>query len=232
MELARVLFIGRTRKNRLSLANALKKHYAVTETDSGKAGIEKATEQSFDIVILDAASMRTPGERVCEELRSCLPQALIVHIHPGPKKDASSAADTLLFEPLTGKRLLNYLERMLRVQDTQLISCGPFAVDLVRRMLIVNGHETRVTPKQALLVEVFLRNPGVTLERRILMEKVWQTDYMGDTRTLDVHIRWLREAIETDPGTPRYLLTVRGVGYRLEIPPELLKIDTQQAVPA
>jgi DNA-binding response OmpR family regulator len=77
-------------------------------------------------------------------------------------------------------------------------------------------------PKQALLVETFFRHPGETLARKTLMEKVWNTDYIGDTRTLDVHIRWLRQAIEKDPGSPRYLLTVRGVGYRLEMPEALL----------
>ncbi len=86
-----------------------------------------------------------------------------------------------------------------------------------RRLLVVDGQETELTPKQALLIEMFFTNPGVTLDRRTLMEKVWQTDYLGDTRTLDVHVRWVRQMLEDDPSKPQYLQTVRGVGYRLEV---------------
>jgi DNA-binding response OmpR family regulator len=114
---------------------------------------------------------------------------------------------------------MNCIERLLhQPTDEEIILCGPLAMNLSRRVLVANGQETQLTPKLALLVELFLRNPGKTLDRRALMEHVWQTDYLGDTRTLDVHIRWFRRAIETDPGNPLYIKTVRGVGYRLELP--------------
>ncbi len=87
----------------------------------------------------------------------------------------------------------------------------------MRRTLVAHGNETQLTPKQALLVETFLRHPRETLARKRLMEAVWDTEYMGDTRTLDVHIRWIRKAMEVG-GNPRYLMTVRGVGYRLDYP--------------
>jgi DNA-binding response OmpR family regulator len=91
-------------------------------------------------------------------------------------------------------------------------------VNLSRRILFANGQETSLTPKLVLLVETFFRHPGETLDRALLMERVWDTSYLGDTRTLDVHVRWIRRAIEENPGTPRYLKTVRGVGYRLDVP--------------
>jgi DNA-binding response OmpR family regulator len=78
--------------------------------------------------------------------------------------------------------------------------------------------ERHLTPKQALLLELFMRHPGEVLTREFLMKRVWNTDYTGDTRTLDVHIHWVREAIEEDTGSPRYLHTVRGVGYRFQVP--------------
>jgi DNA-binding response OmpR family regulator len=91
-------------------------------------------------------------------------------------------------------------------------------MDVSRRVLVANGQETQLTPKLAVLVEMFLKHPGETLDRKTLMVQVWDTDYLGDTRTLDVHVRWIRQAIEPDPGKPRYLKTIRGVGYRLDIP--------------
>ena len=85
-----------------------------------------------------------------------------------------------------------------------------------QRLLTAHGKEHRLTPKLAQLMETFLRNPGKTLDREYLMRNVWQTEYMGDTRTLDVHIRWIREAVEGEPGKPRFIVTVRGKGYRFE----------------
>jgi DNA-binding response OmpR family regulator len=220
MEAARVLFIGRIQANRLSIATALEKRYQVVIAPSGKIGIDLAREKPFQVVVLDAASMRTPGDRICLDLRQSLGKTPIIHIHPGVKNSAQSAADVVLFQPFTSRRLLNCVDRLLQPPDEETIAYGPFSVNLDRRVLLVNGHETQLTPKQSLLVETFLRHPGEVLDRKTLMEKVWQTDYLGDTRTLDVHIRWIREVIEDDPGKPRYLRTVRGVGYCLEISDE------------
>ncbi|MCA9909541.1 MAG: winged helix-turn-helix domain-containing protein, partial [Anaerolineae bacterium] len=83
---------------------------------------------------------------------------------------------------------------------------------------VFRDQETILTPKLSQLVEIFLRHPGQTLDRKLLMAQVWDTDYLGDTRTLDVHIRWFRRAVEDNPSKPLYLKTVRGIGYRLELP--------------
>lgn len=220
----RLLYIGRIQNHSTSLLSTLKKRYDVVVAASGKQGLELARTESFDGVVLDAASMRTPGDRVCSDLRALLNGRPLIHIHPGPKETASSAADVLLIQPVTARKLIKALERLKQPDEMDAVTCGPFTVSRSRQVLIVNGHETSLTPKQALLIELFFRNPGVTLDRRTLMEKVWQTDYLGDTRTLDVHIRWLRQVIELEPGKPQFLRTVRGVGYRLELP-ELVPVQ-------
>lgn len=230
MEIGRVLFIGRTQSTRPAMITALEKRFEVVIVNSGKSGIESARANPFQVIVLDAASMRTPGDRVCRELRTALPQTPLVHIHPGPKATAQSVADTLLIMPVTPRKLINAVERLLEVRSDDFINCGPFSINLARRVLTVDGQETQLTPKQALLVEVFLRNPGATLDRRTLMEKVWQTDYMGDTRTLDVHIRWIRELIEHDPSKPRYLRTVRGIGYRLDVSDEIMTPEIEMVL--
>lgn len=218
MGAARVLLIESSRAKRTSFADALKKRYDVVIVPSGKQALQSAAQMKPDVVVLDAISMRTKGDRVCESLRKTLDGIPLIHLHPGPASGDANCADVVLYPQFTSRKLVNSIERLLQTPDDSVIVCGPFSIHLGRRVLTANGQETQLTPKLTLLVETFMRNPGHTLDRRYLMEKVWHTDYMGDTRTLDVHIRWIRRAIETDPSKPRYLKTVRGVGYRLEIP--------------
>jgi len=218
VEAARILLIGRTPAAGASVANALIKHYPVITASSGKLAIQLAQENPIRVVVLDAVSMRTPGDRICDELRTALPTVSLVHLHPGPKAHIQSQADVVLLHPVSVRRLLNSVESLLQPKSDDLLICGPFAINRTRRLLIANGQETQLTPKQLLLIETFFTNPCLTLDRRTLMEKVWQTDYIGDTRTLDVHIRWVREMLEDDPSSPQYLKTVRGVGYRLDLP--------------
>ncbi len=229
MGAAKILLIGRVHTQHSPLFAALKKRYEVIVTPSGKQALSLAHKHAPQVIVLDAISLRTPGERICQELLERL-EIPLIHLHPGPQESASSLAHALLFEPFTSRKLINYIERLLPLtSDHGTITCGPFAVDLSRRVLIANCQETQLTPKLAVLVETFLRHPGETLDRKTLMVEVWHTDYVGDTRTLDVHVRWIRQAIEPEPGQPIYLKTIRGVGYRLDIPdlfePELIDED-------
>jgi DNA-binding response OmpR family regulator len=212
-----VLLVGRIQASSSFIVNNLKKRYQLVIASSGKQAIELARKQSFRIVVLDAVSMRTPGERICNELKTALPGISLIHLHPGAMESAQNFADITLFQPITVRKLTNAIERLLKPHDDETVICGPFAFNHERRVLNVRGEETQLTPKQAMLVRIFFSNPYIILDRRTLMEKVWQTDYLGDTRTLDVHIRWLRELLEEDPSQPKYLLTVRGVGYRLTL---------------
>lgn len=223
MRAARILLVESSRAKRTSFADALRKRYEVISAPSGRQALDAGKDARPAVIVLDALAMRTPGGRVCQTLRKGLPGIPLIHLHPGPKSKDGSVADVVLFMPFTSRKLVNSIERLLDVPDDAVVVCGPFSVHLGRRVLIVNGQETQLTPKLAQLVEVFMRNPGHTLDRRFLMERVWNTDYMGDTRTLDVHIRWIRRAIESDPGKPRYLKTIRGVGYRLELPQQTIQ---------
>jgi DNA-binding response OmpR family regulator len=219
MTAALVLVIESTRAKRSSFTDALKKRYEVVSVTSGKQALAFAATRQPQVIVLDAISMRTPGERIAETIKESLPKVGLIHLHPGAK-GAASPADTVLYQPFTSRKLVNSIKRLLDATsgDTNVLTCGPFSMHLTRRVLIYNGQETTLTPKLALLVELFLRHPRQTLDRKMLMERVWQTDYMGDTRTLNVHIRWFRNAIESDPSHPRYLLTERGIGYRLDVP--------------
>ncbi len=102
-------------------------------------------------------------------------------------------------------------------KSSKLVQAGDLTLDLDARCVIKNGVATHLTFKECALLEIFMNNGGEVVSRRRLMKDVWDTDYLGDTRTLDVHIRWLREKIEDHPSEPTFLRTVRGVGYRFEV---------------
>jgi len=210
-----VLYIGFPS---VTLLTALEKKYEVRVVHSGKQAHEHLPTYTFDIIMLDAPSLRTPGERICRQLRENAPGICLIHLHPGPKSQVQSEANVVLIVPITARRLLNSVGRLLRRDDEEVLRFGPFVMHIDRRILVAHGEENQLSPKQAMLAEIFMRHPGETIDRKTLMEKVWDTDYMGDTRTLDVHIRYLRKVMETDSKKPRFLTTVRGQGYRLMLP--------------
>lgn len=212
-----ILWIGRTASKDEGYVEALQKRYTLQIVPSGKQAVGVIEVQMPQVVIVNALSMRSSGERICRQIRQTLPQTPIVHLHPGPCEDQESPADVLLFPPFTSRKLLNCVERLLKAKSDEIIQCGPYAMNVSRRILVAHGQETQLTPKLARLVEFFLRHPNETVDRKTLMETIWQTDYLGDTRTLDVHVRWLRNALEHDGQHPRHLKTVRGTGYRLEL---------------
>jgi DNA-binding response OmpR family regulator len=121
--------------------------------------------------------------------------------------------------PFTSRRVVNRAVKLLNQREGGFLQVGELALNLRTRCVHRGKRISRLTPKEAMLLQVFMEHAGQTMTRKDLMAIVWNTDYMGDTRTLDVHVRWLREKIEVDPSNPRYLRTVRGIGYRLGIPP-------------
>ncbi len=105
----------------------------------------------------------------------------------------------------------------MRSGTDKLLRCADLQLDLENRHVVKgNGQAQHLTPKECLLLATFIRNRGEVLTREFLMREVWETEYTGDTRTLEVHVHWLRRKIEDDPSNPRYIHTVRGVGYWFE----------------
>jgi len=213
-----ILMIGGTGAKATKYVAALKKRYQVRVARSGKAGILQAAECTPALIILNAVAMRTTGERICRDLKAAYPTIPVVYVHPGPAATAKSQAEALLYVPLSARRLQNTVDLLLNTNKEELLDYGPFRFNVTRRVLFAHGVEKQLTPKVASLIEIFMRNPGQTLPRKALMAQVWHTDYLGDTRTLDVHIRWVRDALENGNKKPVYLKTVRGVGYKLVLP--------------
>lgn len=204
--------------NHNSFVPALEKvGYRVEIFHTGVNALSWAIQNAPDLIVFDAASMRSSGTRSCRRLRRALGDVPIIHCRAeGDKEDLLSEADVYLAQPFTPRKLLNRIRALLPADDLkeEVVRCGCLTLYREKRSVEVNGQgEQPLTPKQAQLLEEFVRHPNQIVSRKQLMQNVWSTDYIGDTRTLDVHVRWVREIIEEDPAKPQLLRTVRGKGY-------------------
>jgi two-component system phosphate regulon response regulator PhoB len=161
--------------------------------------------------------MRSSGVRSCRRLRRQFVETPMIHIRPaGMAEDRAAEADIYLAAPFTPRKLLNRVRALLPADATveQIVRAGNITLFCGKRSVDIDGRgERRLTPKLCRLLEELLRHPNEVVSRGQLMENVWHTTYVGDTRTLDVHIRWVREMIEKDPSRPEMLRTARGKGY-------------------
>lgn len=219
MERTLVLLVeGRSAANN-SLAPALQKAgYCLEVAYSGSEALEKIKDAPPNLVVFDTTAMRSSGSRSCRRLRRVLGDGTpIIHSRAaGVPEDTTAGADVYLEHPFTSRKLLNRMRSLLPADDSkeEVIRCGSITFYRYKRSVCVDDQgEQRLTPKLADLLEEFIRHPNELISRRQLMQNVWKTDYIGDTRTLDVHVRWMREVIEQDPAKPELLQTVRGKGY-------------------
>jgi DNA-binding response OmpR family regulator len=220
MTTADILLIESGRANAPSFAPALeKKGYRLAVYHKIDNALAAAEKKPPDLIILDAASMKTSGTRLCRKARAKLDSTPIILVAPvDTRPDPGSGASLILVHPFTPRKLLNRVARLLPGDESYTLETGPIKLNLAQCKVRCLKKESRLTPKQAQLLEVFMHNPGRLMTRKKLIRQIWHTDYTGDTRTLDVHMSWLRYAIEPDPKKPRFLKTIRGMGYRLDIP--------------
>ncbi|HSM55118.1 MAG TPA: response regulator transcription factor [Candidatus Sulfomarinibacteraceae bacterium] len=219
-----ILLVEGKSAGKTSLAPALTRGgFEVRVFHSDADALRWAQEHVPDLVLLDGASMSSSGIRCCRRLREQLSKTPIIHTRAdGEPEDSSAGADIYLQKPYTWRKVINRVRALLPVDqfEEEIVRAGKLTFFRSKPSVNIEGRgETQLTPKQAQLLEAFLRHPNQILSRRLLMQTVWDTDYVGDTRTLDVHIRWVREAIEENPAEPRRITTVRGVGYIFRLPP-------------
>lgn len=216
---AKILVIEYRRKHAPAFAQGLEKQgFDVVSLRTGSAALARLLEIAPDLVVVNAASMRTSGRRICQLLRQAdqeLPILLIVT--PEVNLPNDHAATLVLTLPFTIRKLANRVRRLLPNEGSRVLHAGPIRLDLDARLVRCLGKESRLTPRLNRLLQVLMQHPGEVVRRDWLFKQVWETSYTGDTRTLDVHISWLRKAIEPNPSQPRFLKTVRGVGYQLDV---------------
>jgi len=191
--------------------------YEICVADSGNSALQMLDTLDPDIIIVDAVSLRSSGKRICRSLRDKSNGVPIVLISDGKIKPDEACVTVVLTLPFTIRKLLNRIKPLLPSEGQKVIHRGPIRLDLELRRVRCHGRETRLTPRLTKILQILLLNAGRVVERSMLFREVWDTEYTEDTRTLDVHINWLRKAIEVDPKHPQHLKTLRGVGYRLDV---------------
>lgn len=189
-----------------------KKEYTILAAHSGRQALKQVQAHHPDAIIVDTTSPRLNCKNLCRKLKNVGAPIILITL-PNAKVDGLSFA-SIVPKPAVAKRLATRVKLAIEERPPRVLTVGKFTLDLEKRRLIRGTKALPLTPKEFLLLKTLMEQAGQLVTRKTLMRQVWDTDYMGDTRTLDVHIRWLREKVEDDPSTPCYLLTERGKGYK------------------
>jgi len=204
--------------DRESVGSSLKKtltrsKFAVLLADSAKRALRTIRSEDPDLIILDMASKKWNGGVVARSLRRATEAPIIAMGRAGSPQQDGVRVDAELPMPVTSRKLLKQVRALLA--RPRFLKAGTLTLDLKTRTISAGDREgPRLTPKEFALLKELMGNEGTVLSRKTIMRRVWSTDFLADTRTLDVHIRWLREKIEENPSRPEYVRTIRGVGYQ------------------
>ena len=203
--------------------NLAREDYQVIETGSGVTALDLARAHKPDLVVLDIMLPDLDGLTVCRALRHEFDVPVVLLTARSGEVDRivglDSGADDYIVKPFALGELLARLRAVLRRGKRELftkLESGDLALDIVGHRAWRGDQSLNLTPKEFDLLAELIRHKGAVLTRDLLLQRVWGFDFGGDTRTVDVHIRWLREKIEDDPANPRRIETVRGIGYRFE----------------
>jgi DNA-binding response OmpR family regulator len=198
--------------------------YEVITVGDGFAALDAARSREPDLVLLDLMLPELDGLTVCRNIRQFSQAPIIMLTARTGELDKivglESGADDYVTKPFSIGELQARIRALLRRagshQPTEELRSGDLALNLVSRRATLAAQELMLSPKEFNLLAELIRHRGSVLSRDLLMTRVWGFDYLGDHRTVDVHVRWLREKIESDPSAPRRIITVRALGYRFE----------------
>ncbi len=202
--------------------------YEVETAADGETGLTTARESQFDLLVLDVMLPGLDGLSLCRLIRKDSNVPILILTARGTEVDKivglESGADDYIVKPFgLGEFLARVRAALRRASSTSAVpsardrlEVGDLSLDLIARRAYRSEQELKLTHKEFDLLAELMRNTGAVLSRDLLLQKVWGYEYVGDSRTVDVHVRWLREKIEDNPSQPTRITTVRGVGYRFE----------------
>jgi two-component system response regulator RegX3 len=202
--------------------------FEVAIARDGQQALALFANNTFDVVLLDLMLPKMSGLDVCRSMRATSNVPIIIVSAKGEEVDMvlmlEIGADDYVTKPYRLRELVARIRAVLRrrerndhVEADEEITVGNIRMDIDARRCFVNGEEIKLRKKEFALLRLLLENPGRVLTREVLIDRVWGSDYVGDTKTLDVHIKRLRTLIEDEPKNPAHITTVRGVGYRYEV---------------
>ena len=205
-----------------------KEGFEVTVAGTGPDALAEFERGGADLVLLDLMLPGLSGIEVCQKLRASSTVPVIMLTAKDSEIDKvvglEIGADDYMTKPFSSRELIARIRAVLRRQGdrggepvmTGVVEAGPVRMDVERHVVAVDGRQVSLPLKEFELLELLLRNAGRVLTRGQLIDRIWGADYVGDTKTLDVHVKRLRAKVEPQPSTPRHLVTVRGVGYKFE----------------
>jgi two-component system response regulator RegX3 len=205
-----------------------KEGFAVTVAETGPDALETFEKQGADLILLDLMLPGMSGTEVCRTIRQKSNVPIIMVTAKADEIDKivglEIGADDYVTKPFSSRELVARIRAVLRRHvevviddlDTSVLEVGPVRMDIDRHQVTVRGELVSLPLKEFDLLELLMRNNGRVLTRGQLIDRVWGSDYVGDTKTLDVHIKRLRSKIESDPAEPTHILTVRGLGYKFD----------------
>ncbi len=206
--------------------NLEREGYEVITAQDGESAVALGRAHRPDIVLLDLMLPGLDGLQVCRLLRREMQVPILMLTAKGDEVDKvvglEMGADDYVTKPFSMREVVARVKALLRRADIRaptdagILTAGELQLDLRKRAATMHGVATAMKPKELDLLTFFMRNPGHAFTREQLLHHVWGYDFAGDTRTVDVHIRWLREKIEDRPDKPARLITVRGTGYRFD----------------
>jgi two-component system response regulator RegX3 len=226
----RILLVEDEESYREPLAYLLgREGYDVATAATGPEALTSFDEGGADLVLLDLMLPGLPGTEVCRQLRATSDVPIIMLTAKDGEIDKvvglELGADDYVTKPYSSRELLARIRAVLRRgdsagrgaedEDGDVLALGPVEMDVDRHVVRVHGELVAFPLKEFELLELLLRNPGRVLTRGQLIDRIWGSDYVGDTKTLDVHVKRIRSKIEDDPAAPKLLTTVRGLGYKL-----------------
>jgi two-component system response regulator RegX3 len=221
-----VLLVDDEEPMRVSLSFTLKREgYEVTCAEDGPTALRLAREAAPDVILLDLMLPGLDGMEVCRRVRSFSDVPILMLTAKDQELDKvlglEIGADDYVTKPFSTRELLARTKALLRRSSTRVVmqgtlAGGPVTIDLDRHVVTLHDRVVELSPREYQLLRVLISNRGRAVLREELLQSVWGRDFIGDLKTLDVHIRWLREKIEADPSNPQLIVTVRGTGYRYD----------------
>jgi DNA-binding response OmpR family regulator len=212
---ATVLIVGNDKATTSSYVGLFsKKEFIVIAAHSGRQAILEAKAHRLDAIVVDATSPRLNCKSVCKKLRAESFAPIVMIAQPNAKVDNIVAPEAVVPKPLVERKLVARVKTAIETKPPRLLTVGVISLDLERHKLLRGSKTFPLTPKEFFLLKILMSRVGQIVSRKTLMKEVWDTDYLGDTRTLDVHVRWVREKVEDNPSKPQRLVTARGQGYK------------------